>query len=327
MTTVHTGTRSASSKGVPFKRLKTAVAGYELRDFAASHFGDGLLSVEPRNATMTDLTVGPGSIFDFYRVLYMPYSDTVLDGFVVREVVANDLERGFSSLKVARNGLFEDVTAVSRAAGSTDLPGGFVTSDAAASNIVYRRCDAQGFHQVVQPGAYVNGDGFADERSCTGMVYEDCVSTDNGDGGLDTKSTDVTVNGFVAARNGRNGRFWASGTVTDFTSVDPEKCHLWFGGGDQLGSYTLIRPEFIGGSDKPHLQIDAGNSAAQITIVDPQLPDGEQLRVVQNDTGRLVHVQVIHTVEPAAAPLRTLPVSVTVDGVTYAGDLTEQASS
>ena len=59
---------------------------------------------------------------------------------------------------------------------------------------------------------------------------------------------------------------------------------------------------FVDGASgpRPHLQVDAGTPDASITIVDPMDERGAlipraSLRVVQNDTGRLVRVEVVYT--------------------------------
>lgn len=258
----------SGAKGIPWRRQKEVRAdGLVVKDFVAAHYGDGLVSVEARNATFTNLEIGgsdvsPSTIDDFYRVLYMPYGDAKLDGFVVRNIMATNLERGFSLIKDARNGLFEDVQAIAREAPTAEIPGGFTTADHPTDNIVYSRCLAQGFKQVQTPGKYWNGDGFADEEHGTNMRYEDCAAIDNADGGFDLKSRGVVVADCYAARNYRNFRGWGSGTITDFVSESPRGAHMWFGGTTRLGEYTILRPVFVGGSDKPHVQIDAGSEVS-----------------------------------------------------------------
>lgn len=306
------GTRNPAATppkvGTPGRRVDTD--GYALLDFAARNVGEGVVSVEKRNGVMTGLRVEHGTVADTGRVLNMPYADAQLDGFVVRDVHGTNID-SFLRLKVARNGLVEDCSGVGADRPLNGFPSGCFTGDGATSNITYRRVRMDGFRQWPIPAGYHNGDGFADEELGSAMRYLQCSAKGNADAGLDTKSEDVEVEEFVAEGNGRNFRLWGSGTLTDCVSKDPRKCHIWAGGASRLGNYTITRPVFIGGSDKPHLQVDAGREGVVITVVDPVLPPGEQLRVVKNETGKLVKVDVVRTpggpVVPPEPPVVVTP--------------------
>lgn len=303
MPTTIVGTRNPAAVppkvGTPGKRISTD--NYALVDFDARNVGEGVVSVEKRNAVMTGLRLEQGVVADTGRVLNMPYSDAQLDGFTVRGVHGTGLD-SFLRLKVARNGLVEDCSGVGAAKPINGFPSGCFTGDGATADITYRRVRMDGFAQFPVPSGYWNGDGFADEELGTGMRYLQCSAKGNADAGIDTKSTAVEVVEFVAEGNGRNFRLWGSGSLTDCVSKDPRKCHIWAGGATRLGNYTITRPVFIGGSTKPHLQVDAGREGCVITIVDPVLPPGETLRVEQNETGKLVKVVVVRTPPPDVPP-------------------------
>jgi len=319
MSLSYIGTRTSTNKGVPFKRMREDVESFSMTDFSASHYGDGLLSIGSVN--VKNLELKDAVLDDFYRVLYMPYANGVLSSFTVSHITATNLERGFSHLKEAHDGYFLDVEAVARLGTTTDIPCGFATGDYPTSDIVYERCYAGGFQQHRKEGSYWNGDGFSDERQATGMAYLNCAAMDNADAGLDTKSVGVVVRGFSSYGNGRNLRLWGSGTIEDFASKDPRNAHIWVGGEDRLGTYTITRPVFSGGSDKPHIQIESGWDGAKIIVIDPVVPAGEELRIVQSGTGLRVPVEISYT-KPARVP-RVLPTTVVVDGATYSGELTE----
>lgn len=322
MTLALTGTRdpAAGKVGGPWKKIRDDLDGFTLADFHATDWGDAFLTIGA--ATVTNLDLGPGTIDRTYRVLNMGEPAGQLHGFRIHDITATNLERGGLRFKDASDGLIEDVTCLSDGLGCPDIPVGFAITDGPGHHITYRRCTAGGFvKRVDRPGAYVNGDGFSDEETCTDITYEDCYAHDNGDGGLDSKCANLVATRVTCERNKRNFRLWGSGVVTDCVSIDPAQVHFWFGGQNRPGSYLLERPVFVGGQGLPHIRVDAGMVGDVITVVDPVLPAGETLRVEQNGSGELVTVRVIAT--PAPEP-RTLPVQIVVDGATYAGTLTEQ---
>jgi Ca2+-binding RTX toxin-like protein len=73
-------------------------------------------------------------------------------------------------------------------------------------------------------GNYTNGDGFASEAGVKNVQFINCVSTGNGDGGFDLKSSQTTLTNCYAEDNKRNYRIWGSDvTIKDSVGVDPHK--------------------------------------------------------------------------------------------------------
>lgn len=316
MTTVITGTRAPGVQGDPYLTIRESTAGVVLTDFQAARVGDGIIAIGASTAIEVDgLDFGYGVADDIYRMLNMSSATSVLRNFHIHDITGTNLERGGLRLQGAHDGLIENVIAIARPGGTDLIPTGFALSYAPASNITYRNCTAGGFRQNPRPGKYVNGDGFSDEHSASGITYEDCRAYDNADGGIDSKSFDVAITRFLSERNRWNYRFWGSGTVTDCVSVSPGNSHVWFGG-DKRGEVTLVRPVFIGPPDRPHLRIDT--DGPKITVIDPVLPEGEELRIQRAGTGVDAEVEVV-----VAPPLRIVDAQLTTDGVTYTGRFTE----
>ena len=89
------------------------------------------------------------------------------------------------------------------------FPFGFAVEDGDGNHSIrFERCTARNNVFPSEPGKYWNGDGFLAENNSHGLVYIDCMSFGNSDGGWDDKSRSPQLTGCVAAHNKRGFRLW-----------------------------------------------------------------------------------------------------------------------
>ncbi|NND98342.1 MAG: right-handed parallel beta-helix repeat-containing protein [Pirellulaceae bacterium] len=89
------------------------------------------------------------------------------------------------------------------------FPFGFAIENGDGNHSIrYERCTARNNIFPSEPGKYWNGDGFLAENNSSNLVYIDCSSFGNSDGGWDDKSLAPSLVGCIAARNKRGFRFW-----------------------------------------------------------------------------------------------------------------------
>lgn len=183
-----------------------------------------------------------------------PANPATLSNFVLRQIVARELDHGLSRIRYASsNGLIEDAVAY----GSSQCDAycvGFQL-DGEAHDITYRRAEAHGFKETGRAsGSYWNGDGFSDERGNRAIRYLSCSATDCTDGGFDLKSADMYLETCVARGNKRNFRLWSSGTLQSCRSEEPvsrggtgRPAHFSFHG--EVGRFTLVNPQVRASAD------------------------------------------------------------------------------
>lgn len=118
-------------------------------------------------------------------------------------------------------------------------------ADNPGGGAIYRRCTAKNayYHSSATDldGVYWNSDGFCDERTVTGSLYEDCVSSGNTDGGWDCKSTNLHLVRCQSSDNKIDYKIWGSAVLDECESTDPYKrggtgapAHLSFFGGSDI---------------------------------------------------------------------------------------------
>lgn len=240
--------------------------------------------IEPRtNLHITDKDFPTG-----YRL----YDDLkgISSGLTI-ERVKSIMERGGIRLKGASKGVrITDCHFTLKAPQTgSNLPGG-VEIQAGVKDVLVEGCEAAHFCMVPVPKKYDNGDGFATERGCIGVLFRNCYSHDNSDGGFDTKG-DYRLENCRAERNKRNYRAWDGGVYVNCTSRDPREAHWWFGTG--MLDATLVNPTFEGTGH--HLMIDYGKPGQVIAITGGSV-DGrpitrvEDLRIKKNGKGKNVTV-------------------------------------
>lgn len=160
------------------------------------------------------------------------------DGCTFKNITLTVDRYGWQFLK-SKNVTLDGVKVTHRRVNSGgDLPA--AVAIVGGSNITVRNFEFRNFQMVAVKGKYTNGDGAdCDNRDVTGVVFEDGITTDNSDAGLDLKC-EVTVNRVTSERNYRNFRFWGKMKGGTLTSRNPRNAHVWFSSGAKGVVDTLI---------------------------------------------------------------------------------------
>ena len=123
------------------------------------------------------------------------------------------------------NGLQLDKVSVDATGGDADWPteafpfGFHIEQHKGNFNIVYRHCTARNNLFKSESDKYWNGDGFVAENASCGIVYEDCASLNNTDGGWDDKSHAARIVRCKADGNKRGFRIWNTAGTSDEPTV------------------------------------------------------------------------------------------------------------
>ena len=289
------GTRSPGGSGTDGGTAIKAESNTLIRNCYFLDLGNGAIRLF--HTTTQNVTVEDCQVANMYRFIENwswnhPDVPAPVSDFTVRRVNAARLARNFMRIRYgSTRGLIEDV--VARGNGEcANYCVGFALDDE-AHDIVYRRVEAHDFCETQRPSdKYWNGDGFSDERGNSKIRYYSCVATGSSDGGFDTKSQDVYMEGCFASGNKLNYRLWNSGTLKNCRSENPVKR----GGTGWIGHFS-----FVGGSgpnyvlDSPVVRAGATNKApvlyfqssvpATVTIYNADI-DAPGAALIQVDKGR-----------------------------------------
>lgn len=253
-------------------------------DFTAREFGTrrraGLIRIlEPvRNLRVRDLVLQDG-----YRLLDVFTRRAGLADATVERVRATGAIRGLARIRAdSRNVVFRDidVTFRSEPALPGELPVGIGIEDR-AQDILVERAVVRGARMARIPERYTNGDGYSSERGNQRITFRRAEAYDNSDGGFDLKSTDTRLEDVIAGGNGRNYRFWRTGTATTVTSRDPRNAHIWLGKGAR---WRIDRLVVRSGTTAPVIRISPG-AILEIGSHDVKVPAGTRLVVADNGKG------------------------------------------
>lgn len=135
-------------------------------------------------------------------------------------------------------------------------------------DIRFERCEARGNWNDAGPGKYWNADGFCAEHSPTGLVYIDCRSSGNTDGGWDDKSAAPHLIRCTSSGNKRNFRMWNLAAPAVFEDCTGGPAILYGGSGDAAdlwvkGAITATGCHFAG--DPKVLSLGSGEAHATFT--------------------------------------------------------------
>lgn len=253
-------------------------------NFTAREFGTarrvGLIRIlEPvRGLRVRDLVLQDG-----YRLLDVFTRRAGLSDATVERVRATGVIRGLARIRAdSRNVVFRDidVTFRSEPAQPGELPVGIGIEDQ-AQDIVVERAVVRGARMVRIPERYTNGDGYSSERGNQRITFRRAEAYDNSDGGFDLKSTDTRLEDVVAGGNGRNYRFWRTGTASTLTSRDPRNAHIWLGKGAR---WRVDRLVVRSDTKAPVIRISPG-AVLEIGSHDVEVPAGTRLVVADNGEG------------------------------------------
>lgn len=263
--------------------LTYARDGDTFANFTAREFGTarrfGLIKiVEPaRGVRVRDVVAQDG-----YRFLDVFTRKAGLHDALVERVRATGMIRGLARIRADSSHVtFRDidVTFRSEPAQPGQLPVGIGIEDD-AHDIVVERAVVRGARMVRIPDKYTNGDGYSTERRNYRITFRRAEAHDSSDGGFDLKSTDTRLEDVAASGNGRNYRFWGTGTASNVTSRDPRHAHIWLGKGARWRIDRLI----VRSSGRaPIIHIGPGASL-EIGSHDIRVPPGTRL-VVQESGG------------------------------------------
>lgn len=254
--------------------------------FTARDFGTrksfGLIKIiQPTSGlVIRDVTAERG-----YRFLDVFTRRASLTDSVVERVRASGLIRGFARIRAdSHDVVIRDVDARFRAepASAPELPVGIGLEDT-AHDILIERTVMRGARMVRVPDRYTNGDGYSTERGNARITFRRAEAHDATDGGFDLKSTETRLEDTLAAGNGRNYRFWGTGTATAITSRDPENAHVWLGKGAR---WRIARLVVRSRTQVPVIRIGPGATLI-VDSHDVQVPAGTRL-VVSEDGGGTV---------------------------------------
>lgn len=290
------GTRTPDATGGAGGEGLRARSGMTLRRCKFVDLGNGGVRV---NVPTDNLTVETCEANNLYRFFEDTSSDSAnpatLSNFVLRQIVARELDHGLSRIRYASsNGLIEDAAAY----GSSQCDAycvGFQL-DGEAHDITYRRAEAHGFKETGRAsGNYWNGDGFSDERGNQAIRYLSCTATDCTDGGFDLKSAGMYLENCFARGNKRNFRLWSSGTLRACRSEEPvsrggtgRPAHFSFHG--EVGRFTLVNPQVraSAGNDAPVFLIESSTPLVlEIVNADIDAP-GAPLFVVDGPEPQII---------------------------------------
>lgn len=163
-----------------------------------------------------------------------------MDGFKIEYGRAGIRIRGNASDIVIRNGTLAN-RGVTKGG---DLPVG-IDIAGTAHDILIEGVTASNNRMVVIPGKYTNGDGFSNEQNVRRIIYRSTTSRDNSDGGYDLKSKETTLDRTTANSNGRNYRFWGTGTGSDVLSLDPHGADIWMAKDVYAVAWTIDGATFV----------------------------------------------------------------------------------
>lgn len=237
------------------------------RDFGSGTIGTaGIANVHATRAFAgTMLQAGGVSIHDVIVDqavgLVAPFKGMPLklDDVTIQRVEAGILKRGIHIRGDSARWTISDVrfSYIGPASVPGKIPVG-IQIDGTAHDILIERVEMAGFTNT-EPPHYPNADGISCERGNDHITVRLSYLHDNKDGGFDCKATNVVVDRVTAARNGRNFRFWGTGTATLLTSIDPRAAHIWLGKG---ANYTVDRLVARGGG----ILVDAGDPGATLVV-------------------------------------------------------------
>lgn len=222
----------------------------------------------------------------YYRIFFTNMSagnasQGTLRRFVIRGGKHDYMDNYTINLFSASDGVIEDVVMDGHGMrSSAPVPNGvhlMEANGAPSRNIVVRRCKAANILcSTTTAGTYWNGDGFADERDCFDIRYEDCEASGMTDGGFDLKSENVVLLRCKSSGNKKNYRLWGSGVLTDCESNDPVKqgsgpaCHCDFPSAVERSSvFALDHFQANGPQSDPDVILNFGSVApVQLTVSD-----------------------------------------------------------
>lgn len=220
----------------------------------------------------------------YYRIFFTNMSagnasQGTLRRFVIRGGQHDYMDNFTINLFSASDGVIEDLTMDGHGMrSSAPVPNGvhlMEANGAPSRDIVVRRCKAKNIIcSTTAPGTYWNGDGFADERDCFNIRYEDCEASGMTDGGFDLKSENVVLLRCKASGNKKNYRLWGSGVLTDCDSDDPVRqgsgpaCHCDFPSAvDRSSVFALDNFEANTPEGDPDIILNFGSVApVQLTV-------------------------------------------------------------
>lgn len=224
---------------------------------------------------VTGATVGPARVEGAYRAVESARNSAVSQSRITG-LVATGLERDGIRLRQADEVDIGGFNLLMRSEPQVapHLPEGIAI--VRGTNIAIHDGRVAGFRMARVEGKYTNGDGIALEGGVRGVTISRVTAENNSDAGFDLKSLDTRLHDTVARSNGRNYRFWGTGTATTITSEAPRGAHVWLG---RRADWRISRLVVRSAAPHPIVQLEGPDSVLVIDRCDLNVPAGTPLVV------------------------------------------------
>ena len=237
--------------------------------------------------------IGPASVRDAYRVVYVSREATVgrfaVDGLSAQ--VTYSCIRAHADVVVVRN--MRCAMIGGPQSGRVNMP--FGLNITAAKTVSIEDSAFAGFQWRTASNRYWNGDGITIERDVAGVQFRRVTANDNTDAGFDVRPfalmSDVSASG-----NCRNFRFWSGGDVGTLTTGDAIKrggtsaCSgIWMNGSAGGPRPKLRIRKLIVRMTRPAMifEVETGPADIEVDECDIEAPRGTTMITFEKGAGEV----------------------------------------